>query len=107
MARRRSGKRVGPREITAPPTPDYVIAELRYDSGVVISSDKRFVAPAAALAPGSMTPVTGMERPVLSFGTAKAEAVLQAATSILMSYLRRKAAISKEYLSIVSFDLLP
>ena len=38
----------GPREIAAPSTPDYVIAELRYDSGVVITPDARFAAPAQA-----------------------------------------------------------
>lgn len=35
-------------DFAAPNTPDYVIAELRYDSRVVISPKERFVAPAAA-----------------------------------------------------------
>ncbi len=37
-----------PGDFAAPDTPDYVIAELRYDSRVVISAKKRFAAPAAA-----------------------------------------------------------
>jgi hypothetical protein len=37
-----------PGTFAAPDTPDYVIAELRYDSRVVITSRQRFAAPAAA-----------------------------------------------------------
>lgn len=48
MATSRKAPRDAPREIAAPSTPDYVIAELRYDSGIAITPEARFAAPAAS-----------------------------------------------------------
>jgi hypothetical protein len=46
MAKTKRTGRGGSREIAAPSTPDYVIAELRYDSGVAVTPDNRLAASA-------------------------------------------------------------
>jgi subtilisin family serine protease len=48
MATSSKARAGGPREIAAPSTPDYVIAELRYDSGVVVTPDAIVAGPAQA-----------------------------------------------------------
>ena len=55
------------------------------------------LARAAARAPGSTTPSTGTGKASRSAGSATAEAVLQATTSISMPWPARKRALFSEY----------
>ncbi len=61
----------------------------------------------AAFAPGSITPITGIEVVFCIDSRLTADAVLQATTSILIFFEKRNLAFSKEYLVTVSGDLIP
>jgi hypothetical protein len=65
------------------------------------------VAPTAARTPGSITPTTGTSKSCSSCGTASAEAVLHATTTILTPRPSRNRTFSREKRSTVSALLVP
>jgi hypothetical protein len=65
------------------------------------------VAAAAARAPGSSTPMTGSGNSRFTASRLMADAVLQATTSILISWDRRNCVFSKLYRVTVSADRMP